>query len=70
LLPNGSSFFLYLSYIELGRIIPAGVLELFYRNPSPAGFTRPKSWFCWVGVAPAIVLLFIFKNWNFFAGLV
>jgi hypothetical protein len=28
------------------------------------------SWFCWVGVAQAVVLLFIFKYWNFFVRLV
>jgi len=36
---GGSSFFLYFSYTELGRIIPAACLEFFYGNPSPAGFT-------------------------------
>ena len=42
--------------------------EFFFGNPLPAGFTNRGSagW----GVAQAIVLLFIFKYWNFFARLV
>ncbi len=67
---GGSSFFLYFSYTELGGIIPAACLGIFLWESITSRFYRPKSWFCWVGVAQAIVLLFIFKYWNFFAGLV
>jgi hypothetical protein len=35
---GGSSFFLYFSYTELGGFLRR-VLEFFYGNPSPAGFT-------------------------------
>jgi alginate O-acetyltransferase complex protein AlgI len=67
---GGSAFFLYFSYTELGGIIPAACLGIFLWESITSRFYRPKSWFCWVGVAQAIVLLFIFKYWNFFAGLV
>jgi alginate O-acetyltransferase complex protein AlgI len=67
---GGSGFFLYFSYTELGGIIPAACLGIFLWESITSRFYFPKSWFCWVGVAQAIVLLFIFKYWNFFAGLV
>ena len=65
-----SSFFLYFSCTELGGIIPAACLGIFLWESITSRFYRPKACFCWVGVAQAIVLLFIFKSWNFFAGLV
>jgi alginate O-acetyltransferase complex protein AlgI len=58
---GGGSFFLYFSYTELGRIIPAACLGIFLWESITSRFYLPKSWFCWVGVAQAIVLLFIFK---------
>jgi alginate O-acetyltransferase complex protein AlgI len=67
---GGSGFFLYFSYTELGGIIPAACLGIFLWESITSRFYWPKSRFCWVGVAQAIVLLFIFKYWNFFAGLV
>src|SRR5258705_11626404 len=66
---GSSAFFLYFSYTELGGIIPAACLGIFPQESITSRFYRPKSWFCWVGVAQAIVLLFIFKYWNFVAGL-
>jgi len=63
-------FFLYFSYTELGGIIPAVCLGIFLWGSITSRFYGPKSWFCWVGVAQAVVLLFIFKYWNFVAGLV
>ena len=67
---GGSGFFLYFSYSELGGLIPAACLGIFLWESITSRFYRPKFWFCWVGVAQAIVLLFVFKYWNFFAGLV
>jgi alginate O-acetyltransferase complex protein AlgI len=67
---GGSPFFLYFSYTESGGIIPAACLGLFLRESITSRSYGPKSWFCWVGVEQAIVLLFIFKYWNFFAALV
>ena len=67
---GGSGFFLYFSYTELGGMIPAACLGIFLWESITSRFYFPKSWFCWVGVAQAIVLLFIFKYWNFFATLV
>jgi alginate O-acetyltransferase complex protein AlgI len=67
---GGSGFFLYFSYTELGGMIPAACLGIFLWESVTSRFYRPKSWFCWVGVAQAILLLFIFKYWNFFSGLV
>jgi alginate O-acetyltransferase complex protein AlgI len=66
---GGSGFFLYFSYTELGGIIPAACLGIFLWESITSRFYWPKSRFCWVGVAQAIVLLFIFKYWNFFAAL-
>jgi len=67
---GGSGFFLYFSYTELGGIIPAACLGIFLWASITSRFYRPKSWFCWVGVAQAIVLLFVFTYWNFVVGLV
>jgi alginate O-acetyltransferase complex protein AlgI len=67
---GGSGFFLYFSYTELGGIVPAACLGIFLWESVTSRFYRPKSWFCWVGVVQAVVLLFVFKYWNFFAGLV
>jgi alginate O-acetyltransferase complex protein AlgI len=67
---GGSGFFLYFSYTSLGGIIPAACLAIFLWESITSRLYKSKSWFCWVGVAQAIVLLFIFKYWNFFAGLV
>src|SRR5216683_6412658 len=50
---GGSSFFLYFSYTELGGIIPAACLGIFLWESITSRFYRPKSWFCWVGVAQA-----------------
>jgi len=66
---GGSLFFLFFSYTALGGLIPAACLGIFLWESITSRFYRPKSWFCWVGVAQAIALLFIFKYWNFFVGL-
>jgi alginate O-acetyltransferase complex protein AlgI len=67
---GGSLFFLFFSYTTLGGLIPAACLGIFLWESVTSRFYRPKSWFCWVGVTQAIILLFIFKYWNFFVGLV
>ena len=57
----------------LHRVRPnysCGVFGIFLRESITSRFYRPKSWFCWVGVTQAIVLLFIFNYGNFFTGLV
>ncbi len=66
---GGSSFFLYFSYTELGGIIPAACLGIFYGNPSPAGFTGQNRVLLG-GSSAGDRPLFIFKYWDFFAGLV
>jgi alginate O-acetyltransferase complex protein AlgI len=67
---GGSLFFLFFSYTTLGGLIPAACLGIFLWESITSRFYRPKSWFCWIGVTQAIILLFIFKYWNFFVGLV
>jgi D-alanyl-lipoteichoic acid acyltransferase DltB (MBOAT superfamily) len=46
------------------------VWEFFFGNPLPAGFTGRNRGSAGWRVAQAIVLLFIFNYWNFFARLV
>jgi len=66
---GGSLFFAFFSYTALGGLIPAACLGIFLWESITSRFYRARSWFCWVGVGQAIVLLFVFKYWNFFVGL-
>lgn len=67
---GGSLFFIFFSFTTLGGWIPAACLAIFLWESVTSRFYRPKSWFCWVGVGQALLLLFIFKYWNFVVGLV
>lgn len=67
---GGSLFFTFFSYTALGGLIPAACLAIFLWESFTSRFYRPNSGFCWVGVAQAVILLFIFKYWNFFVSLV
>jgi alginate O-acetyltransferase complex protein AlgI len=67
---GGSLFFVFFSYTTLGGLIPALCLGIFLWESVTSRFYQPKSWFCWVGVVQAVLLLFVFKYWNFFVGLV
>ena len=66
---GGSLFFAFFSYTALGGLIPAACLGIFLWESITSRFYRARSWFCWVGVGQAIILLFVFKYWNLFVGL-
>ena len=65
---GGSAFSFIFPTPNWAELFLRYVWEFFCGSLLPAGFT--KSCFCWVRVAQAIVPLFIFKYWNFVAGLV
>jgi len=65
----GSSFFLYFAYGMAGAW-GAACLLIFVWESLTSRLYRPASRWCLLGIAQSLVLLGIFKYWNFFSGLV
>src|ERR1700722_12637726 len=66
---SGCLFFSYFAYVELGSPIGALCLLIFIWESSFSRLYRPKSPVCFVGVAMAVLILFVFKYWNFVVAL-
>ncbi len=66
----GAAFFIYFSVTELGGWPGAACLLILFWEACFSRLYRPGSRWCIVGILQAIGLLFIFKYWNFFAGIV
>ena len=64
----GSAFFLYFSYTMAG-IWGALCLLIFLWESIISRLYRPRSRWCIVGILQSVILLGIFKYWNFFTGL-
>ena len=66
----GAGFFIYFSLTQLGGRAGAACLLILVWEALFSRLYKPKSRWCLVGIAQAIGVLFIFKYWNFFAGLI
>jgi alginate O-acetyltransferase complex protein AlgI len=66
----GAGFFIYFSVTQLGGWPGAACLLILLWEAFFSRLYKPKSWWCIFGILQAIGLLFVFKYWNFFAGLV
>lgn len=65
---SGVLFFLYFSYTALAGLPAAACVLIFAWELAISRLYKPGSWFCWLGVAQSIVILIIFKYWNFITG--
>jgi alginate O-acetyltransferase complex protein AlgI len=63
----GGSFFLYFAY-SLAGIAGSICLGIFLWESITSRFYRSGSWWCMAGMLQSILLLGIFKYWNFFTG--
>jgi alginate O-acetyltransferase complex protein AlgI len=66
----GAGFFVYFSLTQLGGVAGAFCLLIFLWESLFSRLYKPGSRWCIVGILQAIAILFIFKYWNFFAGIV
>src|ERR1700733_8970099 len=65
----GSAFFLQFSY-EMAGVAGALCLCLFLWEAMISRFYSPGSRWCLIGIVQSVVLLGIFKYWNFFTGII
>jgi alginate O-acetyltransferase complex protein AlgI len=64
----GGGFFEYFAYSMAG-FWGAACLLIFLWESTMSRLYRPRSWWCILGLVQSVVLLGIFKYWNFFTGL-
>jgi alginate O-acetyltransferase complex protein AlgI len=62
----GAGFFIYFSWVELGGAVAAACIFIFLWESIFSRLYRPASRWCIAGVIQAIVILVVFKYWNFF----
>jgi alginate O-acetyltransferase complex protein AlgI len=65
----GAAFFLYFAYGMAG-VVGAACLLIFLWESVVSRLYRPGSFWCILGLVQSVVLLCIFKYWNFFTGLI
>ncbi len=65
----GSAFFVFFSWTQVGGMAGAFCLLIFLWESFFSRFYKPGSVICLIGIAQTLVLLVIFKYWNFFTGL-
>ncbi len=66
----GAAFFVYFSLTEIGGVAGAACLLIFLWESAFSRLYEQGSRLCFVGVAQSILLLIVFKYWNFLTGLV
>jgi len=66
----GAAFFIYFSLTQLGGRAGAACLLILLWEACFSRLYKPGSRWCVVGIVQAIGVLFVFKYWNFFAGLI
>jgi alginate O-acetyltransferase complex protein AlgI len=64
----GAAFFVYFSF-QMDGYVGAACLAVFIWESAFSRLYRPASKWCIAGVIQAVVILFLFKYWNFFTGL-
>jgi len=65
-----SGFFVYFSLTGIGGAAGAVCLGLFVWESLFSRLYRPKSIFCWIGVLQSVLILIVFKYWNYLTGLI
>ncbi len=65
----GAGFFLFYSVTQFGGYFGAACLAMFIWESLFSRLYRKGSFWCWIGVAQAVLFLVAFKYWNFFTGL-
>ena len=65
----GGAFFVYFSLTQLGGMAGAACLLIFWWEALFSRLYKPDSRWCLIGIVQAILVLFVFKYWNFFVGL-
>jgi alginate O-acetyltransferase complex protein AlgI len=66
----GAAFFVFFSLTEIGGVAGAFFLLVFIWETLFSRFYKPGSRLCLVGIAQSVLLLMVFKYWNFFTGLI
>lgn len=66
---SGAGFFVYFSITEVGGVAGAACLLVFLWESAFSRLYRPGSVWCVVGVVQAVLILMVFKYWNFFTEL-
>lgn len=65
----GVAFFVYFSWVDLNGIAAAACILIFLWESIFSRLYRPGSRWCLVGVVQAVLILVLFKYWNFLANL-
>jgi alginate O-acetyltransferase complex protein AlgI len=65
----GCAFFIFFSLTAVGGVPGAFCLGIFLWESAFSRLYTKGSWVCWIGVFQSIVILIVFKYWNFFTGL-
>lgn len=65
LIASGALFFIYFSVTELGGWVGALCLTVFFWEAVFSRLYRPGSAWCLAGILQALLVLFVFKYWNF-----
>ncbi|HWF19485.1 MAG TPA: MBOAT family O-acyltransferase [Verrucomicrobiae bacterium] len=65
----GAAFFVFFSLTQIGGAAGAACLLIFIWESLFSRLYRPGSWLCFIGIVQALVLLMVFKYWNFFTSL-
>lgn len=69
LVASGAAFFVFFSLTTIGGIAGAWCLGLFLWESVTARLYRPASRWCFLGITQALLILVVFKYWNFFCSL-
>jgi len=66
---SGMAFFVFFSLTAVGGVVGAVCLGIFLWEAVCSRLYRPGSRWCWAGIGQAILILLIFKYWNFLTAL-
>src|SRR5207245_4686000 len=66
---SGGGFYVFFSLTAIGGVAGALCLAIFVWEALVRRLYRPGSSWCFIGVGQALLVLFVFKYWNFATGL-
>ena len=70
IITSGAAFYVFFSITAVGGFLGAVCLGLFLWEAVFSRLYHPASRWCWIGVIQALIILVVFKYWNFFCALV